>query len=135
MTHFHGLWARLVEVVVLVRELPDHVQLVSFDIALEHFRRGVAGDFHDVEDVHAGQVHERGSGTMGVYGSRIEYKWKGKDLTQDGTVNGADESMMPMKLTLWAMENTFSISISASGAARPISNHPPLPYNVPGLCF
>ena len=41
MTHFHGLWARLVEVVVLVRELLDHVQLVSFDIALEHFRRGV----------------------------------------------------------------------------------------------
>lgn len=37
-------------------------------------------------------------GTMGVYGSRIEYKWKGKDLTQDGTVNGAEESMMPMKL-------------------------------------
>ena len=63
MTHFHGLWVRLIEVVVLVRELLDHVQLVSFDIALEHFRRGVAGDFHDVEDVHAGQVHERGSGT------------------------------------------------------------------------
>lgn len=37
-------------------------------------------------------------GTMGVYGSRIEYKWKGKDLTQDGTVNGTEESMMPMKL-------------------------------------
>ena len=39
--------------------------MVSFDIALEHFRRGVAGDFHDVEDVNAGQVHERGSGTTG----------------------------------------------------------------------
>ena len=65
MTHFHGLWARFVEVVVLVRELLDHVQLVSFDIVLEHFRRGVAGDFHDVEDVHAGQIHERGSGTTG----------------------------------------------------------------------
>lgn len=37
-------------------------------------------------------------GTMGVYGSRIEYKWNGKSLTQEGTLSGAGEPMMPMKL-------------------------------------
>jgi len=31
----------LVEIVVVVRELLDHVQLVGLDIALEHFRCGV----------------------------------------------------------------------------------------------
>lgn len=38
------------------------------------------------------------SGTMGVYSSRIEYKWKGKTLTQGVIPNGAEESLMPMKL-------------------------------------
>ena len=35
---------------------------------------------------------------MGVYSSRIEYKWKGKTLTQGVIPNGAEESQMPMKL-------------------------------------
>ena len=38
------------------------------------------------------------SGTMGVYGSRVEYEWRGKTLVQQGTIGSTDESMMPMKL-------------------------------------
>lgn len=69
--------------------------------------RNVTADSEDIEvtvlDSDDGNVRVLSweaphDGTMRVYGSRIEYKWKGKDLTQDGTVNGAEEPMMPMKL-------------------------------------
>lgn len=38
------------------------------------------------------------NGTMGSYGSRVEYKWKGKTLTQESLPNGAEEALMPTKL-------------------------------------
>ena len=47
---------RLTEVLVLVGEFLHHFQGVGFDVFLEHLRGGVAGDLHDVVQIHAGQV-------------------------------------------------------------------------------
>ena len=52
----------LTEVLVLVGEFLHHFQRVGLDVFLEHLRRGVAGDLHDVVQIHAGQVHEGGAG-------------------------------------------------------------------------
>ena len=47
----------LVKVVILVRNLLDHFQLVGLDVLLEHNRSGVAGDVIDV--VADGKIIER----------------------------------------------------------------------------
>lgn len=53
---------RLTEVLVLVGEFLHHFQGVGLDVFLEHLRGGVAGDLHDVVQIHAGQIHEGGTG-------------------------------------------------------------------------